>query len=116
MKKPRKKIVRREPEPEFDPEFLAQMRQLVLKMNALEAQGAAFGLAPTMRELLRCPKCGLMENALCDGTLAVHYEDEPAKDTGLRFERLTNKKFLCPACYAQVEEPKWEPPPGFWDT
>jgi len=114
MRKPKKRPARTEPEPEIDPEFLAQMRKLGLKMHALEAQGEAFGLAPHLRELLRCPKCGLLEDALAGGALAVYYAGQPAVDTGLRFERLTNKKFLCPSCGAQVAEPKFEIPPDFF--
>jgi rubredoxin len=87
------------------------MRQLALKMNVLEAQGEALGLAPHLRELLRCPKCGLQEDALTGGALAVYFDGQPAIDSGLRFERLTNKKFLCPSCGAQVKEPPFEIPP-----
>jgi hypothetical protein len=38
-----------------------------------------------------------------------------AHDTGLRFEMLTDGRWLCPACCAKVVEPEFEPPPGFWD-
>ena len=86
-----------------------------MRLRVLEAQRQAMGLAPDDRELLKCPRCGLFEGVDDEGVLFTSQKAEAPHDTGLRFEKLTDGRWLCPRCCAKVVEPKFEPPPDFWD-
>jgi hypothetical protein len=57
------------------------------------------------RELLECPKCGLMEDVASSGQLVTYRAESPAADTGLRFTPIVGGLFRCPACRAIVAEP-----------
>lgn len=95
-------------------DFLANsgIRELGKRLREIQDEVVAAGLAPHHRDLLRCPACGLFENALCDGTLVVPPTPDPGshEDTGLRFEKIREGVFRCPSCGARVREPEWEPP------
>jgi len=64
------------------------------------------GMFPGYRDLLTCPKCGLMEDVTAEGLFLVYNNLEPNtkitqdKDTGLRFEELNGETqlFKCPNC------------------
>ena len=56
------------------------------------------------RELLECPKCGLLEDVLIGGELITYLQDANGQDTGLRFDELAEGKFSCPACGSIVQE------------
>lgn len=88
------------------------IKELAKRIREIEDEVVAAGLAPHHRDLLKCPACGLFENALFDGTLIVPPTPDPDshEDTGLRFEKIRKGVFRCPSCGAQVKEPKWEPP------
>lgn len=88
------------------------IKELAKRIREIEDEVVAAGLAPHHRDLLKCPACGLFENALFDGTLIVPPTPDPSshEDTGLRFEKIRKGVFRCPSCGARVKEPKWEPP------
>ncbi len=88
--------------------LVAAVSPLLKKLQVLEAQIVAMGGAPD-RELLKCPKCRLQENVLIDGQFITHREGHAPEDSGLRFEKLQDDRYLCPGCGAKVAEP--EPPP-----
>ena len=96
-------------------DFLANsgIKELAKRIKEIQAEVVAAGHAPHHRDLLKCPACGLYEDALFDGTLIVPPTPESHEDTGLRFEKLRKGVFRCPSCGAKVKEPKWEPPPDF---
>ncbi len=56
------------------------------------------------RELLVCPRCGLMEDVLADGRLITCHAAGEA-DTGLRFaeNRRRDGRFICPGCRTVIE-------------
>jgi hypothetical protein len=107
---PHSRPARRTPKAADYDATVAKLRGLFARLQALEAQSIALGGAPKSRDLLRCPRCGLQEDVLAGGAFVVARPDQPRTDTGLRFEKLTNGRYHCPVCYAQVEEPPWEPP------
>ena len=86
------------------------IKELAQRIKEIQQEVVAQGLAPHHRDLLKCPKCGLYEDALADGTLIVPPEPGAREDTGLRFEKIRKGVFRCPSCGARVQEPKWEPP------
>jgi predicted RNA-binding Zn-ribbon protein involved in translation (DUF1610 family) len=92
--------------------FLANsgIRELGKRIREIQKEVVAQGLAPHHRDLLKCPQCGLYEDALFDETLIVPPEPGSHEDTGLRFEKIRKGVFRCPSCGARVKEPKWEPP------
>lgn len=96
-------------------DFLANsgIKELGKRIREIQDEVVAAGLAPHHRDLLKCPACGLFENALFDGTLIVPPTPDSHDDTGLRFEKIRKGVFRCPSCGARVKEPKWEPPAGW---
>ena len=97
-------------------DFLANsgIKELGKRLREIQDEVVAAGLAPHHRDLLKCPSCGLYEDALFDETLIVPPEPGSHEDTGLRFEKIRKGVFRCPSCGARVKEPKWEPPPDFF--
>ena len=56
-----------------------------------------------LRELFRCPDCGLIEDIAGDGRLMTYHEGAEPVDTGLRFpEPDDENKTVCPECGAVV--------------
>ncbi len=83
---------------EFEP-----IVELVRQLEDLKARARALGMFTDDRELIRCPKCGLMEDVLCGGFLVTYHEEGDHKDTGLRFaESATEGCFTCPECGTEV--------------
>lgn len=80
------------------------IRELATRLAALQEQARSLGLFPGDRELLECPKCGLMEDVLMGGKLITYHPDAEGEDTGLRFEELAEGKFRCPSCGSIVKE------------
>ncbi|MEW6605892.1 MAG: hypothetical protein AB1414_00385 [bacterium] len=75
----------------------------VKQLVKLNEKVKALGIFVDDRELLECPKCGLMEDIDIYGRLFTVFEKEPNKDTGLRFKEIRNSKtFRCPNCGEQI--------------
>ncbi|HQP38862.1 MAG TPA: hypothetical protein PLI95_26945 [Polyangiaceae bacterium] len=55
---------------EFEP-----IVELVRQLEDLKARARALGMFTDDRELIRCPKCGLMEDVLCGGFLVTYHEE-----------------------------------------
>jgi transcription elongation factor Elf1 len=77
----------------------------VKQLVKINKEAESLGLFVDDRELLECPKCGLMEDVDINGTLFTVFENSPNKDTGLRFKKIKNSKtFCCPNCGQQISE------------
>jgi hypothetical protein len=72
------------------------IRELATRLAALQEHARSLGLFPGDRELLECPKCGLMEDVKCGGEFITCHPAAESEDTGLRFEKLAEDKFRCP--------------------
>jgi hypothetical protein len=83
---------------------LNNIRELASQVAALQKQARSLGLFPGDRELLDCPKCGLLEDVLMGGKFITYHPGDEGEDTGLRFEELAEGKFRCPACGSIVQE------------
>ena len=80
------------------------IRELARRLAALQEHARSLGLFPGDRELLECPKCGLLEDVLMGGKLITYHAGAEGQDTGLRFEKLAEGKFRCPSCGSIVKE------------
>jgi hypothetical protein len=69
------------------------------KLVKVQEEARKLGIFVGDRELLTCPKCGLMEDVLADGRLVTCHEGG-GTDTGLRFAAhpCTEDRFVCPQC------------------
>ena len=74
------------------------------RIGDLKAQARALGIFTADRDLLTCPKCGLMEDVLIDGRLVTYHEENSPEDTGLRFAESAQEsgRFTCPECGGDV--------------
>jgi transcriptional regulator with XRE-family HTH domain len=91
-----KAIIKRESDP---------LHALVADLVALQSRARKLGVFPGDRELLECPKCGLMEDVACGGLLFTCRPRSLNEDTGLRFRDLGKGRYRCPSCNAIVREP-----------
>jgi uncharacterized C2H2 Zn-finger protein len=91
-------------EPNMD-DLVAAIRPLAAEIVALQKQMKALGMFANDRELLECPRCGLMEDVAANGMLLTCTPTELGNDTGLRFGELTTESFRCPSCGQTVHEP-----------
>jgi rubredoxin len=91
-------------DPNID-DLVAAIRPLAAEIVALQTQMKALGMFANDRELLECPRCGLMEDVAANGMLLTCTPTELGNDTGLRFEELTPDSFRCPSCGQTVHEP-----------
>jgi hypothetical protein len=78
------------------------LRQLAAKVAALQAQARKVGVFPHDRELLACPRCGLMEDVSSHGQLLTCQLESLGEDTGLRFQEMASGDLRCPSCGAVV--------------
>jgi hypothetical protein len=74
---------------------MAMVNQLV----KVQEKARKLGIFVEDRDLIACPKCGLMEDVMGDGRL-VTCQGVCGPDTGLRFEAHppTGERFTCPQC------------------
>ena len=81
------------------------------RLGKLQTQARALGIFTNDRDLLTCPKCGLMEDVLVDGRLVTYHEENNPKDTGLRFAESAQEsgRFSCPECGSEFISPSAEP-------
>lgn len=79
-------------------DFMRNISALAAKLSAVQRQAEKLGIFTESRDLLKCTKCGLMEDILCDGRLVTYYEGEKRDDTGLRFKHKKSGAYYCPKC------------------
>jgi len=80
-------------------------RTLVARLSELIARARALGIWDEDRELLECPRCGLLEDVTFEGQRITCHPERLGKDTGLRFEELPRNRFRCPVCRSIVKPP-----------
>jgi len=77
-----------------------RLMALAQRVSALNERARELGLFTDDRELLTCPRCGLMEDVLIDGRLVTWRGVGGGQDTGLRFVEVEDGscKYVCPQC------------------
>ena len=86
----------------------AKLHALAARLAGLQKRAKALGVFANDRELLACPRCGLMEDVASTGLLITCRETALGEDTGLRFVQLADDIFRCPSCAQRVEAPAAE--------
>jgi len=76
------------------------LRKLAGQVDNYRRQAEQLGRLLSGRALLECPSCGLHEDERADMTRIVSTEEDPSRDTGLRFSPLDDDEstWLCPGC------------------
>ena len=80
------------------------IRELATRIVALQAKARAVGLFTNDRELIECQKCGLLEDVIVTGQLITCRASAFGRDTGLRFEELSQNRFRCPSCGSIIHQ------------
>jgi ribosomal protein S27AE len=83
---------------------LEPLRLLAGQLAVLQAEARALGMFAGDRELVACPRCGLMEDVTFTGLLITCRASALGEDTGLRFEEIKAGKSRCPKCGGIVTE------------
>jgi len=86
-----------------------KLHALANRLAGLQKRAKALGVFANDRELLKCPRCGLMEDVTSTGLLITCRATALGEDTGLRFVQLADDIFRCPSCAQRVETPAAEP-------
>jgi Zn finger protein HypA/HybF involved in hydrogenase expression len=71
---------------------------LASRLVAVQEQARALGIVTGDRELIECQKCGLLEDVIVTGQPITRRSSALGRDTGLRYEELSENRFRCPAC------------------
>ncbi len=79
-------------------DFTRSISTLAARLSAVQRQAEKLGIFTELRDLLKCTKCGLVEDILCDGRLVTYYEGKKTEDTGLRFKHKKGSAYYCPKC------------------
>lgn len=87
----------------------AKLHELATQLAALQKRAKTLGIFANDRELLECPRCGLMEDVTSDGLLITCRATALGEDTSLRFVELAEQIFRCPSCAQRVGVPAAEP-------
>ncbi len=85
-------------------EIAARLIPLLKQLDAERERAKALGLFVEDRELLACPKCGLVEDVAIDGKLLAYHRGHAAIDSRMRFTELSDGLFRCPSCGTEVRE------------
>jgi len=86
----------------------AKLHELARQLTGLQKRAKALGVFANDRELLECPRCGLLEDVSSAGMLITCRAASLGEDTGLRFVQLTDNIFSCPSCSRRLEIPSAE--------
>lgn len=81
----------------------AKLHELARELTNLQKRAKALGVFANDRELLECPRCGLLEDVASTGLLITCRAAALGEDTGLRFVPLADNVFRCPTCAQRVE-------------
>jgi hypothetical protein len=93
--------------PEAESTLPPGLRELVDSLKEIHDRARELGIFVNDRELVICPRCGLIEDVAFDGRLMTYKPDDPSMtDTGLRFTFL-GETCRCASCGHEftVEEP-----------
>jgi uncharacterized C2H2 Zn-finger protein len=83
----------------------AKLHALARQLSDLQKRAKALGVFANDRELLECPRCGLLEDVTSTGLLITCRAAALGEDTRLRFAPLADNIFRCPSCAQRVEAP-----------
>ena len=73
------------------------------QLEKIKKDARALGIFTEDRKLLECPDCGLMEDVTINGLLITYPSNSSfIEDSGLRFVRIDETRYTCPACGATV--------------
>lgn len=87
---------------------LEPLHSLAARLVGLQKRAKTLGLFANDRELLACPRCGLLEDVTSAGRLITCRADSLGEDTGLRFVPLADNLFRCPSCAQRVKAAELE--------
>ena len=74
-----------------------------MQLEKIKQEARALGIFTEDRELLECPDCGLMVDVTINGLLITYPRNSSLiEDSGLRFVRIDETRYTCPACRATV--------------
>ena len=77
---------------------------VVRQLEQVKQRARALGIFTDDRELLECPKCGLLEDVTSVGLLVTYPKDSAdLKDCGLRFKQVGETRFACPTCGSRIK-------------
>ena len=77
---------------------------LVRELERIKQRARALGMFTDDRELLECPKCGLLEDVTAEGLLITYPKaSEEMKDCGMRFKPVDESTFECPSCETRIK-------------
>jgi len=71
---------------------------LARRLIEVREEARKLGIFTDDRELLECPKCGLLEDVDINGRLFTKFKDSPDEDMGLAFKEVGDDCFSCPNC------------------
>jgi predicted RNA-binding Zn-ribbon protein involved in translation (DUF1610 family) len=78
--------------------------EAVRELERVRQQAKALGIFTDDRELLECPKCGLIEDVTFEGLLVTYPKNnKEMRDCGLRFRSVDETSFECPSCGTRIK-------------
>jgi hypothetical protein len=82
----------------------SSIKTILRRFGDIEKRARELGVFTGDRELLVCPRCGLVEDVLIGGQLVTWHGVSEGQDTGLRFTEPTTVggSFTCPECGSDV--------------
>ena len=80
------------------------LHELAARLVAVQKAERSLGVFTGNRELLECHKCGVLEDVISSGQLITCRSTSLGRDTGLRFEELSQNRFRCPVCGVTVQQ------------
>lgn len=82
-----------------------EIKKLAGTLAGVIEHASRLGLFTDDRDLLECPQCGLQEDVSSDGCLITYGRNsEGYKDSGLRFSRIHENVYKCPACGVVINQ------------
>ena len=91
--------------PEKDKKLTITLRRSLLRqIKHVHRLARGNGLFLNDRELLRCDRCGFLEDVDITGRLITYKSGDPVFDSGMRFEKGEGDTYVCPVCGAPARE------------
>jgi len=94
--------------------FSKEICRLAESLKEIQEQADKLGMFTDTRELLKCEKCGLMEDVTFDSKLITYIapnntDNTIPEDSGHRFKATDDPVlFLCPLCGSSVVLPEFD--------
>ena len=82
-----------------DPEYQEMLNDIVGAIRGIKERCRQHGIFDGLREMFKCPHCGLREDVACDSRLLTYHDIDNPVDTGLRFPEPDDDDYSrCPEC------------------